>query len=121
MAHSLKQSHSSVPWYDYPSYYFNQAFNSFREGYFRPSIRILIMARYPLLAGALLLLTISISLLLTGEVKWRFFNAPERGGFTETLLCCLGQRETTFSMLKELEDANNRVARQYEKSMVSFL
>ena len=121
MAHSLKQSHSSVPWYDYPSYYFNQAFNSFREGYFRPSIRILIMARYPLLAGALLLLTISISLLLTGEVKWRFFNAPERGGFTGNIAMLPGAtRDDTFSMLKELEDANNRVARQYEKEHGEF-
>ena len=68
------------------------------------------------MASAILLLTISYSLLLTGEVKWRFFNAPERGGLTGNIAMLPGAtREDTFAMLKELEDASRRVALKYEE------
>ena len=60
MAHSLTRTSKSIPWYDYPSHYFNLFFNMFREKYFRPTIRILILGRYPLLASAILLLTICL-------------------------------------------------------------
>lgn len=116
MAHSLTRTSKSIPWYDIPSHYFNLFFNLFKEKYFRPAIKILIFGRYPLLASAILLLTVSYSLLLTGEVKWRFFNAPERGGLTGNIAMLPGAtREDTFSMLKELEDASRRVAKKYEE------
>ena len=116
MAHSIKSSSSSIAWYDYPSEIFNRGFTTFREKIFRPVIRILIFARYPLLAIAILLLTTSVSLLLTGDVKWRFFNAPERGGLTGNIAMLPGATRTdTFAMLEELENANKRVAERYQK------
>lgn len=121
MAHSLKTSSISIPWYDYPSYYFNKGFGFFRERYFRPAIRILILARYPLLGASILLLTFSVSLLLTGEVKFRFFNAPERGGLTGNIAMLPGAtRLDTLSMLNELESANKRVAVKYQEEFGDY-
>ena len=49
-------------------------------------------------------------------MKWRFFNAPERGGLTGNISMLPGaKRSDTFAMLKELEDANKRVAERYQK------
>ena len=49
------------------------------------------------------------------------FQCSRTGGFTGNIAMLPGAtRDDTFSMLKELEDANNRVARQYEKEHGEF-
>ena len=59
---------------------------------------------------------ISTVLLISGEVKWRFFDAPERGGFTGNIAMLPGSsRSDTKEMLDEMIRAVNAVSLEYEK------
>ena len=77
MAHSINNS-SKIKWYDLPSHIVNIGFVWFRENLFRPFIKLVIRARYVVLAGTLLVLASQVVLFINGSVTWRFFNAPEQ-------------------------------------------
>ena len=105
MAHAIR--HSAVEhWYDWPSRQVNKGFRLFRERLFRPFIRLVIWARYPVLAGAILVLASQTALFLKGDVTFRFFNAPERSDVTANFAMAPGAtKHDTIEMLAMLQQA----------------
>ena len=56
------------------------------------------------------LLFCSVSLLVSGDVKWRFWNPPEIGRLTANIAMVSGaERKDTLAMIRELERANKNV------------
>lgn len=115
MAHALKSS-AKDHWYDWPSRTINKGFNWFRQNIFRHFIAWVIWARYPVLAGAIVLLLSQTALFIKGDVTWRFFNAPERGSVSGNFAMLPGAtREDTLEMMREMQRATNEVAAKYEQ------
>ncbi|MEO0999652.1 MAG: efflux RND transporter permease subunit, partial [Pseudomonadota bacterium] len=103
------------PWYDEPSRVFNIGFRWVRERAYRPMVGLLLRARYPLIAGAMLILASVGSLFLSGDVTWRFFNAPERGSVSANIAMLPGaERAETQEMVAELQRAIDAVGAAYE-------
>ena len=114
MVHALAHS-AKTHWYDWPSRQVNRGFSWVRERLFRPFIAGVIWARYPVLAGALLLLASQAALFIRGEVQWRFFNSPEQGSISGNFSMLPGAgREDTREMMRELQRATDEVAARYE-------
>ena len=68
------------------------------------------------------LLFCSVSLLVSGDVKWRFWNPPEIGRLTANIAMVSGaERKDTLAMIRELERANKKVAEGFEKKMAKIL
>ena len=115
MAHSISNS-SNINWYDRPSYIVNIGFVWFRENIFRPFIKLVIRARYVVLAGTLLILSSQIVLFINGSVTWRFFNAPEQSSVTGNFaMFNSATRADTLSMMKILQNSVDEIAKEYEK------
>ena len=115
MAHSISNS-SNINWYDRPSYIVNIGFVWFRENIFRPFIKLVIRARYVVLAGTLLVLSSQIVLFINGSVTWRFFNAPEQSSVTGNFaMFNSATRADTLSMMKILQNSVDELAKEYEK------
>jgi len=114
MSHALV-SVNRFRWYDAPSHYFNIGFTWFREGIFRRLMRLVIWARYPVMALVVLALVSQANLFLSGKVNWRFFNAPERGSITGNFAMLPGaSRSDTLAMARELQRATEALAKKYE-------
>ena len=110
MAHSIDNS-SRVKWYDRPSYVVNIGFVWFRENIFRPFIKLIIRARYVVLAGTLLVLASQIVLFINGSGTWRFFNAPEQSSVTGNFaMVNSATRADTLAMMKMLQTAVDELA-----------
>jgi multidrug efflux pump subunit AcrB len=110
LAGSMKRA-----WYDAPSRAFNRGFAAFRERAFRPFMRAVIVARYPVLASAVLLLAVASGLFLRGDVGWRFFASPERGSITGNIAMLPGAtRSETLAMVREVERAVEAVGARFE-------
>jgi multidrug efflux pump subunit AcrB len=110
LAGSMRQA-----WYDAPSRAFNRGFAAFRERAFRPFMRGVIVARYPVLAGAALLLALASGLFLRGDIGWRFFASPERGSITGNIAMLPGAaRSDTLAMVREVERAVEAVGARLE-------
>ena len=102
-------------WYDAPSRAFNRGLAAFRERAFRPFMRAVIFARYPVLAGAVLMLAVASGLFLRGDVGWRFFASPERGSITGNIAMLPGAtRSDTLAMVREVERAVEAVGARLE-------
>ena len=116
MFHSLKNSAKRDRWYNAPNRKFNEKFESFKKQYFRNFIKLNLQYRYLSLVFMLSLLFCSISLLVSGDVKWRFWNPPEIGRLTANIAMVSGaERKDTLVMLRELERANKKVSEGFEK------
>ncbi|MDC3169925.1 efflux RND transporter permease subunit, partial [Paracoccaceae bacterium] len=116
MFHSLKNGAKRVRWYNAPSRKFNENFEGFKNRYFRNFIKLNLQYRYLSLVFMLSLLFCSISLLVSGDVKWRFWNPPEIGRLTANIAMVSGaERKDTLVMLRELERANKKVSEEFEK------
>ena len=103
------------PWYDAPSRAVNRGFDRLRDRGFRPLMRLVVRARYPVLAGAVLALLASGSLFVRGEVQWRFFDAPEQGSVSGNFAMLPGAaRGDAVEMMRELQRATEAVAARYE-------
>jgi len=114
MAHALAHS-AKDHWYDAPSRVFNQGFNWVRDRLFRPLMALVIWARYPVLAGAVLILASQVALFVDGKVQWRFFNAPEQGSVTGNFAMLPGAtRADTLDMMREMQRATEELAAEYE-------
>lgn len=110
LAHRAKEH-----WYDWPSRQFNRGFGWVREHLFRPLIGLVIIARYPVIAGALLLLSTQVVLLLNDEVRWQFFYGPERGTVNGNFAMAPGAtRDDTDAQLREFQRATETVAARFE-------
>ncbi len=115
MAHSVAHS-AKRHWYDLPSHIVNIGFGWFRDSVFRPLVQLLLMARYPVLAGAVLVLVSQIVPFITGDLQWRFFNAPERGSVSGNFaMAPSATREDTLEMMREMQRATAAVARRLEE------
>ncbi|MCG7493419.1 efflux RND transporter permease subunit [Thalassobius sp. Cn5-15] len=125
MAHALKHQHKDH-WYDWPSRVVNRGFRQMRDRAFRPLMRLVVWARYPVLALAVVLLASQIALLTRGDVNWRFFNAPERSSVTGNFAMLEGAtREDSLAMMQEMQRAteavNARLAEQYGWQPVNYV
>lgn len=114
MAHALTHA-AKVHWYDLPSRYVNRGFDWVRDRGFRPLIGLVVKARYPVLAGVILLLAVQVGSLIRGDVPWRFFNSPEQGSVTGNFAMLPGaSRADTLAMMQEMQRAAAEVAARYE-------
>lgn len=114
MSHALAAV-AKERWYDWPSRTVTRGFNWLRDNAFRPFIAGVIWARYPVMAGAVLLLMSQASLFIKGDVTWRFFNAPERGSISGNFSMLPGAtRDDTLEMMREMQRATNELAQKYE-------
>ena len=115
MAHAIKHS-AKQHWYDWPSRLVNRGFRFVRETLFRPFIRFVIWARYPVLAGAILVLSSQVALFMKGDVTFRFFNAPERSDVNVNFSMAPGAtRDDTVQMLAGLQQAVDDYAAELEE------
>ncbi len=114
MSHALKSN--KTYWYDWPSRMVNRGFEWVRDQLFRRLMRLVVTARYAVLAGVILVLASQAVLFISGEVQWRFFNAPERGSVTGNFAMAEGAtREDTLEMMKEMQRATEELGREYEE------
>ncbi|RFP90188.1 efflux RND transporter permease subunit [Rhodobacteraceae bacterium 63075] len=115
MAHSLAHS-AKEHWYDLPSKYVNRGFRWGRERLFRPLMGWVIKLRYPVLAGVLVILASQAALFLQGDVKWRFFNAPERSSISGNFAMVPGSsRADSIEMMTALQQAIEELGADYEE------
>lgn len=111
MVHSQKDH-----WYDLPSRLFNRGFDWFRVTVFRPFMAGVIWARYPVVAGVILILASQIAVFMRGDVQWRFFNAPEQGQVTGNFaMGPTATREDSLAMMREMQRAAEELGAQYEE------
>ncbi len=115
MAHALSHAQQGN-WYEYPNRMVDKGFRWSRENLFRPLMGIVVQARYAVLAGALLLLASQMVLFIGGDVRWRFFNAPERGSVTGNFAMAEGAtRADSLAMMREMQRATEELGREYEE------
>jgi multidrug efflux pump subunit AcrB len=114
MAHALAHS-AKTHWYDLPSRVVNRGFDWVKLRAFRPAMRVVIKARYPVLAAMIFLLATQAASFLRGDVVWRFFNAPELSSVTGNFAMLDGaSRQDSLSMMREMQRATEAVAARYE-------
>lgn len=115
MSHAL-HAIKSKRWYDWPSETFNKGFDWFKHKVFRKLMGWVLVFRYPVLAAVTVLLTTQAALFISGEVRWRFFNAPERASISGNIAMLSGAtRDETLEMVRELQRAVAITAENYEK------
>ena len=115
MAHSLAASAKRDAWYDWPSRQVNRGFYWVRRRLFRPLMRLVIAARYPVVAGLVLLLATQAAMLVRGEVQWRFWSAPEEGRVSANFaMAPSASRADTLEQMRALQQAVEAVGRQFE-------
>jgi multidrug efflux pump subunit AcrB len=101
---------------DLPSKIVNRGFEWLRDRLFRPFMAGVIAARYVVLAGVLAVLASQVALFITGDVQWRFFNAPERGSVTGNFAMAEGAtRADTLEMMREMQRATEALGKTYEE------
>ena len=110
LAHTAKEH-----WYDWPSRKVNAGFRRLRDRLFRPLITLVIAARYPVLAGAVVLLMSQLAAVVSGKVQWRFFDQPEQGSVTGNFaMLATADRTDTFAMMRAMQEAADTVSARYE-------
>lgn len=104
-------------WVDGISRRVDRGLDIFRQRFFKPLLRAALRLRYPAVGAAVCLLLVSISLLVDGSVRWRFFDAPERGSINANIAMLPGaDRGDTMAMIAEMERALAIVDARYEKT-----
>lgn len=102
-------------WYDWPSRQVNRGLGWFIDRLLRPATRLLMVARYPVLAAAVLALAVQAALFLRGDVQFRFFNAPEQASISGAFSMLPGAtRADTLEMMRELQRATDVVTARFE-------
>lgn len=115
MKHALTHT-AKEHWYDWPSRQVNKGFLFVRQRLFRPFIAGVIWARYPVIALAFLALASQSVLFISGDVQWRFFNAPERSSVTGNFAMTPGSsREDTLEVLRTVQAVVEEVGARYEE------
>jgi multidrug efflux pump subunit AcrB len=125
MAHSITDG-GALRWYDLPSHNMNKLLDHFKRRLFRPFIKFVIWARYPVFGAVVLALASQAVLFINGDVQWRFFNAPERSSVTGNFAMVPGAtREDSMEQMKAFQDAVEEVGEQYKekhgRSPISFV
>ncbi|QDY68570.1 efflux RND transporter permease subunit [Qingshengfaniella alkalisoli] len=111
VAHTAKEH-----WYDWPSRQVNRGFRWFRDNVFRRFIELVLAMRYPVIAGAMVVLASQAALFIKGDVQWRFFDSPEQGSISGNFAMAPGAtREDSIAQMRELQRAAEAVAARYEE------
>ncbi len=114
VAHALADS-VKEKWYDAPSRFTNRQLDRFKVAVMKPLMRGVIVARYPVLAAAVLALAVQAALFLRGDVQFRFFNAPEQGSLSGNFAMLPGAtRADTMVMMAEVQRAVDAVGAEFE-------
>ncbi|NNE80356.1 MAG: efflux RND transporter permease subunit [Silicimonas sp.] len=114
MKHALTHT-AKEHWYDWPSRQVNKGFRFVRESLFRPFMAGVIWARYPVIALAFVILASQLALFISGDVQWRFFNAPERNSVTGNFAMAPGSaREDTIAVMRTLQRTVEETGAKYE-------
>ncbi|MBI6629319.1 efflux RND transporter permease subunit [Pontibaca salina] len=109
IAHSAREH-----WYDWPNRQVNRGFRWFRDTLFRPLMAWVVTARYVVMGALILVLASQIALLVSGQVQWRFFNAPERGSVTGDFAMVEGAtRADSLAMMQEMQRAAEELGGEY--------
>ena len=115
MAHAIAHS-AKEHWYDWPSRQVNKGFRWVRDTLFRPFIAGVIRARYPVLAGAFVLLAMQAALFIRGDIQWRFFNAPELSSVSGNFAMLPGaSRDDTLDFMRQLQRTVDELGARYEE------
>ena len=102
------------PWYDWPSRQVNRGFAWVVRRLFRPFVALVIKARYPVLAGAIVLLALQAAFFIRGDVQWRFFSQPEQGSVSGNFAMLPGAtREDSLAMMREMQRATTELGAEY--------
>jgi multidrug efflux pump subunit AcrB len=111
IAHTAKNH-----WYDMPNRVVNIGFRWVRDHLFRGLMAWVIRGRYVVLAGVTVILASQLAVFIQGDVKWRFFNAPERGSVTGNFAMAEGAtRAQTLEMMREMQRATEALGLVYEE------
>lgn len=103
-------------WYDTPSRVVNRGLEVVKAHAFRPLIRLVLRARYPVVAGAVLLLATQTGSFLRGDVQWRFFDSPEQGSVTGNFAMVEGaSRADSIAQLREFQRSVTELGTRYEE------
>ncbi|UWP97970.1 efflux RND transporter permease subunit [Aliiroseovarius crassostreae] len=114
MAHALTHT-AKEHWYDWPSRQVNRGFRWVRDQAFRPLMKLVIRARYPVMAAVILLLMSQAAIFIRGDLTFRFFNAPERSSITANFAMVSGAtREDTLEMMGLVQAAVDSTATRFE-------
>lgn len=115
MAHALRHT-AKEHWYDVPSRIVNRGFRWFRDVIFRRFMAFIVWTRYPVLAMAVVVLASQLTLFIQGDVKWRFFNAPERGTVTGNFaMLPNASRDDAIAMMHEMQRATEELGEEYKE------
>jgi multidrug efflux pump subunit AcrB len=115
MRHALSSRRPDA-WYDWPARQVDKGFHAVRLKLFNPAMRLLAHTRYPNIALAIMALLFAAALFPEGSVRWRFFNAPERGTISANIAMVPGAtRADTRAMLQEMRRALDTVSTRYGK------
>ncbi len=113
MRHALA-GRARASWVDAPSRAFNRGFDRFRRTVFRPLMRFVISIRWVVVAGAISLTLHSLTLFLDGDVKWRFWAAPELRTVDANIAMAPGAtRSDTAAQLREMRAALERTDAEF--------
>lgn len=114
MSHALAHT-AKEHWYDWPSRQVNKGFRWLRDHAFRPLMRLVVAARYPVIALTLLVLASQVSVFIRGDLTFRFFNAPERSSVTGNFAMVPGaSKDDTRDMMRLVQQAVTDTAAQFE-------
>ncbi|WP_309668084.1 efflux RND transporter permease subunit [Tabrizicola sp.] len=114
LVHALRDT-GREPWYDWPSRQVNRGMEWFKRRLMKPALRLIIIARYPVLAVAVLALAAQMALFLKGDVQFRFFNAPEQASVTGNFsMLPAATRDDSLAMMRELQRATDVVTAAFE-------
>ncbi|SIO17567.1 efflux RND transporter permease subunit [Vannielia litorea] len=115
MAHALAANEKKQAWYDWPSRQVNRGFGWVRDNLFRKLMRGVVWARYPVLAGVIVLLAVQVGELVRGNVQWRFFSAPEEGSVEGNFAMAPGaDRADTIAQMRMFQAAVEALGQKYE-------
>ncbi|WP_265502108.1 efflux RND transporter permease subunit [Paracoccus beibuensis] len=113
MAHALAHS-ARTRWYDRPSMVVNRGLDVFVARVLRPATRLVLLARYPVLALVMVGLSWSVATLIIGKVPWRFFDAPEQGSVSGNFAMLPGAtRDDTLRVMGLVQAGVDQVAQDY--------
>lgn len=114
MAHALAHS-AKTHWYDMPSRVVNRGFDWVNRTLFRPLMRFVVWARYPVIAVVVVVLSTQTAQFIRGDVVFRFFNAPETGSVTGNFaMVDAATREDSLLQMAELQRAAEAVGAEFE-------
>ena len=126
LPHHMAQSisvRSRIAWYDMPSYFMNYLLDQFKFYVFRPFIRFVIWARYPVFAAVVVTLASQAVLFINGgRCNGGFSIAPERGSVTGNFAMAPGAtREDSLEQMRAFQKAvGDRLGRNMKRNMAAI-